>query len=68
MLTQSALGEISRNNKAKLRLAYELDKSIDTIERWIKVNHPNLTWAKSLLIISEETGLRLESLIEEVAA
>lgn len=39
------------------RLAYELDKSYATIERWLTTNDEMLTTASALRIIREETGL-----------
>lgn len=53
--------------KAKNRIAMDMDCSVFTVERWIKDNEDNgdLTKAKSLQIISEETGLPMEEILEE---
>lgn len=53
--------------RAKNRLALELDCSVQTIERWIKENEENgkLTTAKAVQVISEETGLGQDQILEE---
>jgi len=53
--------------RAKNRLALEMDCSVHTIERWIDANEENgnLSKAKCVQIISEETGLPdVEVLVE----
>ena len=54
--------------KAHNRLALEMDCSIYTVVRWIKENEPNgdLTKARAVQIISEETGIPEGEVLEEV--
>lgn len=53
--------------KAKARIANEIGASMKTVYGWVaenKINGP-LTIAKSLEIISEETGLTRDQILEE---
>jgi hypothetical protein len=64
-LTTGALGGITL--RAKNRIALELDCSVQTVERWMKENenNGNLTKAKAVSIISEETGLNEQDILED---
>lgn len=46
------------------RLAYELNKSSETIERWIRTNDERMTMTAIVNILVEETGLNVEQLLE----
>lgn len=63
-LTKKAIKAIT--TKARNRLALELDCSAYTIGRWITDNENNsdLTKAKAVEIIAEETGLSAEEILE----
>lgn len=64
-LSNKAISNI--NVRAKNRLALELNCSVQTVERWIKINESNndLTKTKAIQIISEETELELSEILEE---
>lgn len=47
------------------RLAFEMDKSYATIERWLSNDDEMLTTAAALKIISEETGIEKDRLLIE---
>jgi hypothetical protein len=53
--------------RARNRIALELDCSVPTVDRWIKENEDNgdLTKALAVQIISEETGISPEEILEE---
>lgn len=53
--------------KTRNRLALEMDCSVYTVDRWIANNDENgdLTKAKSVQIISEETDLTDAEILEE---
>lgn len=53
--------------RTKNRLALELDCSVPSVDRWIKENEPNgnLTKAKAVEIISQETELTPDQILEE---
>lgn len=59
--------QIKRNVQVKNRLALAFRKSGYTIERWIDENVENgdLTKAMAVQIISEETGLTDDQILEE---
>ena len=65
-LSDSAISKISV--RTKNRLALELNCSVQTIERWIKLNEDNgnLTKTTALQVIGEETGLDQSEILEEV--
>ena len=67
-ITKKAISRLSV--RARNRLALELDCSVQTIERWIRLNEDNggLTKALALQIISEETELDQSEILEEVVA
>lgn len=47
------------------RLAFELDKSPRTIERWVEDNNEALTMFDALKIICEETGMKQKEVLTE---
>lgn len=63
-LTKKAITAIT--TKARTRLALELDCSAYTVGRWITDNENNsdLTKAKAVEIIAEETGLSVDEILE----
>lgn len=64
-LKATVLATLRRTKEAKNRLAFELNKSSYTIEKWIRNNDDNLTKAASLKIIREELGLTDSEILEE---
>jgi CTP-dependent riboflavin kinase len=65
IISKAALKKITV--RTKNRLALELDCSVPTVDRWIKENEPNgsLTKAKAVEIISQETELVPDQILEE---
>lgn len=64
ILTSKALAEIKSNTRLKNLLALELDRSVHTIEKWIKDNDEMLTTASALEVIRKETGLTDSEILE----
>lgn len=64
-LTTETIEMLRKNIKMKNLLALNLGKSVQTIENWIRANHPNLTRLQALEIIEQETGISKEKLVEE---
>ena len=64
-ISQSAIDKITV--RTKNRIALEFDCSVPTVDRWIKDNDENgdLTKAMAVQIISEETGIPVEEILEE---
>lgn len=54
------------NQEAKKRIAERLGVVSSTVYRWINDNDDNLTKAEALKLISDETGLSEDQLLEEV--
>lgn len=68
-IASKALLAIRKNMKCRNRLAFELNKSQQTIARWLDDNDILLTTAAALQIIREETGLTDdEILVQEPAS
>ena len=65
-LTKVAIEAVKKSLKAKNRLQFELKKSYPTIQKWLAENNIHLTTAQALTIISEETGISKEALLETV--
>ena len=63
-LNPSALEAIRGSLSTRNKLQYELNKSAYTLTRWINKNNPKLAEPRSLKIISEETGIPEEKLIQ----
>lgn len=63
-LTTKAIDAIKENTRFKTRLALAMDCSVFSVERWIKGNLDDLTKAKVLDMIMEETGLSMEEILD----
>jgi len=63
-LKQTVIEEITGNNRIHNRLQLAFDKSYFSIRRWLISNHPMLTTKTALDIISEETGKKIDDLLE----
>lgn len=68
VLTKKVLEILNDNPKVKTRLAAALDKSIYTIQKYIKDNDDELTKAAALDVIEEVTGMSREEILTEKAA
>ena len=69
-LTTQAIAEIQKSQRCRNRLAFELDKSHQTIQRHLEINDRNssdsiLVTTKAVQIISEETGLSKDEILTE---
>jgi hypothetical protein len=64
-LTKTSLKKVRESKRLRNRLQFELDVSSDTVRRWVRCNNEMLTTAHSLAIISDETGLATDALIEK---
>lgn len=64
-LTQKAIEALTV--RTRNRIALEMDCSVPSVDRWIKENEDNgnLTKARIVEIIKEETGLKLPQILEE---
>lgn len=65
-LTEKAVTSIRKNNTVIGKLIIAFNRGQNTIENWLKANDSPLTTPKALSIISEETGLTSEQILEEV--
>lgn len=67
-ISEAAKSKITVRTKNKLAL--EFDCSVPTIDRWIKENEENgdLTKTKAVQIISEETSIPVQEILEESEA
>jgi hypothetical protein len=67
VLTYKAQIAIDNSLNARNRLAYEMKKHIDTVQRWINDNKPDgpLTTSTALQIIESETGLKETEILTE---
>lgn len=63
-LTKKALQAINKP-KIRLKLAVALDVTEQTIFLYIKKNSDNLTKAKALEVIKEQTGLSVDEILEK---
>ncbi len=66
-ITSTGIEAIKGSLRLRNRLALEMDRHNASIEKWIRENKENgeLTTAKALQIIKEETGLTESELLEE---
>lgn len=64
-LTEKAAYEVKKNRRCINLIALAMDAHSGTVERWIKENESDgdLTKAKVVEIISEETGLPQEEIL-----
>ncbi len=66
-LQNKAIQELKDNMRLRNRLAFDLNKSPATINRWIIDNDDNLTKAAVLEIIRQETGMVDSQILEELS-
>jgi predicted site-specific integrase-resolvase len=64
-LTDKAKEAINSNTRLKNRLALEFGCSVFTIKRWIDIGEVRLIAPPSTKIITEETELSIEEILEE---
>lgn len=64
-LTEKAIIAIRRNNLAIGRLIMEFNRGQNTIENWLKADNSPLTTPKGVQLITEETGLSKEEILED---
>lgn len=64
-LSALAVNALRYNTSAKNRLATLVNKSAYTIGVWIREGNNKLVFNKSIQIISEETGLSVEEILED---
>lgn len=64
-LKPSVVEVVKKSLRIKNRLMFELHISYDTMMRWLRANSDNLTKAHALRIISEETGIPQQELLEQ---
>ena len=63
-LTKKALQAIKKP-KTRIKLAIALDVTEQTIFLYIKKNSDNLTKAKAIEVIQEQTGLKIDEILEK---
>lgn len=64
VLSNQAVNALRYNTVAKNRLATLVNKSAYTIGVWLREGDRRLVFNKSIQIISEETGLSLDEILE----
>lgn len=64
-LTQIALDKIKANQRLRNRLAYVLDISSQSMYRHLKDNNILLTTAIALKVITEETGMPMDEILDK---
>jgi hypothetical protein len=64
-ISQEACDRIKGNNKIIGRMMHAFDKHWTTIDRWAEEKDSRLTTPTAVQIISEETGLTKEEILEE---
>lgn len=67
-LSTKALEFLRGDKRVRTLLALEMDKHMDTIERWVKNNDPMLTTASALQVIREHSGMQDEDLLTSAHA
>jgi hypothetical protein len=63
-LTKKALQAIN-NPKTRIKLAIALEVAEQTIFLYIKRNSDNLTKVKAIEVIQQETGLKIDEILEK---
>lgn len=63
-LSHLGLTVIRGSQNIKSRFMESFGITIDTVNRWVRENHDNLTKAAALQIIREETGLSDSEILE----
>lgn len=64
LLTDKAIEAVKGSQSAKNRLQYEMHVSPSTVSRWLKSKDIILTTAQALNIISLETGIPRNELLQ----
>jgi hypothetical protein len=67
-LTNNAVEQIKGNQRLIGRLMALFNKSSFTIARWIEDKDVRLTTPNAIQIINDETGLRINQILEDVPA
>jgi hypothetical protein len=62
-IKQEVIERLKGSQKAKNRLAYEFNKHVATINRWIDTNDVMLTTKQALKAISEELELKEKEIL-----
>lgn len=62
-LAKKVLKMVDENNTLKGKLADGLDKSLQTIDRWIRNNDERLTTSKALSIMESELEMTQEEIL-----
>lgn len=65
-LKQSVIEAIRGDQTTRNRLMYELNISYPTMQRYLDNNSDNLTKAKTLVLISQATGISKKDLLETI--
>lgn len=66
-IKQSVLSDIKKNTQLKSKIALATNRSIYTVELWVKNNDESLTLASALRVIREELGIGDDQILEEVS-
>ena len=66
VLKDDVLNKIKANALVQAHLCKHFNVSVYTIQRWIKINHPYLSFMESLIIISQELNTQPTELTVEV--
>lgn len=64
-ISNTAIEVIRKNRDTKMKLALAFKKHYNTIENWINNRDAMLTTPDAVQIISEETGLTQEEILED---
>lgn len=67
-LSDKAIIAIKESTRLKTRLALAMNRSVYTIDVWLKDNSDDLTKAAALAVIREETGLTDSEILENETA
>jgi hypothetical protein len=67
-LTNNAVEQIKGNQRLIGRLMALFNKSSFTIARWIEDKDVRLTTPNAIQIINDETGLRINQILEDIPA
>ena len=59
------MSEAINNPKTRIKLAIALEVAEQTIFLYIKRNSDNLTKAKAIEVIQEQTGLKIDEILEK---
>lgn len=67
-ISDKAIQKLKGNNRAIARLMIEFDRGQATIENWMNAKDVRLTTPSAVTIISTETGLAQDEVLEPVSA